>query len=199
MSSISGLAPAGVAARSAVDYVSGAGESVTALRVEGPGPSVAARCAALRGLLASFGAVEELHTARSETLWRELRDVAPFTGGDGEFADRRQVWRLSTAPSAGPALGQELAEDFDGEWYADWGGGLVWLAIPPRDDAAHHPVRAALAEAGGGHATLMRADAPVRAAVPVFQPQAPALAALGQRVKAGFDPKGILNPGRMDT
>jgi glycolate oxidase FAD binding subunit len=31
----------------------------------------------------------------------------------------------------------------------------------------------------------------------VFQPQSPALAALAQRVKESFDPKGLFNPGRM--
>jgi glycolate oxidase FAD binding subunit len=58
-------------------------------------------------------------------------------------------------------------------------------------------VRGALASATG-HATLIRAPAAVRAAVSVFQPQEKALAALSQRVKAAFDPHGILNPGRMD-
>jgi glycolate oxidase FAD binding subunit len=33
--------------------------------------------------------------------------------------------------------------------------------------------------------------------VPVFEPLAAPLLALSRRVKAGFDPKGILNPGRM--
>jgi glycolate oxidase FAD binding subunit len=37
----------------------------------------------------------------------------------------------------------------------------------------------------------------VRRAVPVFEPEAPALAALSRRVKAAFDPLSILNRGRM--
>jgi glycolate oxidase FAD binding subunit len=37
----------------------------------------------------------------------------------------------------------------------------------------------------------------LRAAVPVFQPQEAALARLTARVKDSFDPKRILNPGRM--
>jgi glycolate oxidase FAD binding subunit len=37
----------------------------------------------------------------------------------------------------------------------------------------------------------------VRTAVEVFQPQAAALAALSARVKESFDPRHILNPGRM--
>ena len=49
----------------------------------------------------------------------------------------------------------------------------------------------------GGHATLVRAPASVRASVDVFEPEAAGLAALSKRVKEGFDPKGVLNPGRM--
>ena len=49
----------------------------------------------------------------------------------------------------------------------------------------------------GGHATLIRAPAAIRAAVPVFEPQDTALAALTKRVKESFDPKGVLGPGRM--
>jgi glycolate oxidase FAD binding subunit len=37
----------------------------------------------------------------------------------------------------------------------------------------------------------------VRAAVDVFEPQQTAVAALSKRIKESFDPKGVLNPGRM--
>ena len=53
------------------------------------------------------------------------------------------------------------------------------------------------AAATGGHATLIRASAATRAAVDVFEPQQGALAAVTRRVKESFDPKGVLNPGRM--
>jgi glycolate oxidase FAD binding subunit len=80
--------------------------------------------------------------------------------------------------------------------FYDWAGGLVWAALPPQPDAGAPLVRAALAPLGG-HATLVRAPAAVRAAVDVFHPQEAVLAALSKRVKEGFDPKGVLNPGRM--
>jgi glycolate oxidase FAD binding subunit len=44
---------------------------------------------------------------------------------------------------------------------------------------------------------LIRAPAAVRAAVDVFEPEAPMLSALTRRVREGFDPRGVLNPGRM--
>jgi len=53
--------PAAVAARSGVDYVSGAGAAVTAVRVEGPGPSVEHRCKSLRELFGAFGAADIMY------------------------------------------------------------------------------------------------------------------------------------------
>jgi len=78
----------------------------------------------------------------------------------------------------------------------DWAGGLVWAAVAGCNDGGAALVRKAVA-ACGGHATLVRAPASVRAAMDVFEPQPAALAALNKRVKEGFDPKGLLNPGRM--
>jgi glycolate oxidase FAD binding subunit len=190
---VSGAAhlPAAVAVTSGVAAVSAAGGAVTAIRVEGPGPSVEFRCGALRDLVAPFGEAAELHSANSRAFWREVRDVAYFVG-----AGERQVWRLSVPPAAGARVAAEVLAAIEGHVFYDWGGGLVWLALAPSPDADHEAVRRALS-ATGGHATLIRAENAVRARVPVFQPQPGPLAALTRRVKQGFDPKGVLNPGRM--
>ncbi len=194
---VSGAAhlPVPAARRSAVAYVSGAGAAVTAVRVEGFGPSVLARCAALRAQLGHLGAIEELHSKHSLTLWQEVRD-ATLLGAGAEGAAPRPLWRLSVPPSEGPAVAARLQAETEAEALFDWAGGLVWLAVAPSADAAHEAVRASVA-AAGGHATLIRAAPEVRATVPVFQPQPPALAALSARIKANFDPAGVLNPGRM--
>ena len=78
----------------------------------------------------------------------------------------------------------------------DWAGGLVWVTLGPCEDAGAGIIRRAVA-ATGGHATLIRAPASVRATVAVFEPQGTASAALTKRVKESFDPAGMLNPGRM--
>jgi glycolate oxidase FAD binding subunit len=191
---VSGAAhlPAEVAAGSGVDYVAGAGRPVTAVRIEGTGASVEYRCQAIRENLAEFGDTEELHSSNSVTLWSEVAGAAYFTA-----EAETQVWRVSATPGAGPRLAAEVRAETGGRAYYDWGGGLVWLALPPRPDAAHEVVRGALAAAGGGHATLLRAAESVRAAFPVFEPQGEALKALSARIKDAFDPKRVLNPGRM--
>ena len=52
-------------------------------------------------------------------------------------------------------------------------------------------------DAVGGHAMLLRASEEVRRNVDVFHPANGGVAALSERVRSSFDPKGILNRGRM--
>ena len=193
--------PKAAAAASVVEYVAGAGGAVTAVRVEGPGPSVEHRCRALTALWKDWGDIEELHSENSALFWREIRDIRLLgRGGSGGGASSddldSQVWRLSVPPTAGAGVASAILADLGGEVFYDWGGGLIWLAMDAKPDAGHEVVRWAVT-ATGGHATLVRAAPEVRAKVPVFQPQTGALGDLTARVKEGFDPKGILNPGRM--
>ncbi|HSH99026.1 MAG TPA: glycolate oxidase subunit GlcE [Reyranella sp.] len=162
----------------------------TALRVEGVAPSVEARLNGLRELVADVGAkVDELGTLESRTFWREVRDAVPLAVAADDV-----VWRISCPPTDGAAVVTRIrAARPSAKAFYDWSGGLIWLALPPSADADHALVRAGLA----GHATLIRASHEVRAAVPVFQPQASALSALSARVKESFDPKSLFNPGRM--
>jgi len=218
---VSGAAhlPAGVAARSGVAAVAGAGGAATLVRVEGFGPSVAARVALLREELRADAV---LGRDESLALWREVRDGvwlgAPVSGplpnppppaaGEGAVPDMRlapspapageglgggnHLWKLSVPPASGPAVLAVIRRTLAVEAFFDWGGGLIWLTAPP-DSAA--TIRAAVGD--DGHATLVRAPDAVRAVTDVFQPLPDPLMALTRRVKAGFDPKGILNPGRM--
>lgn len=184
--------PAAVAAE--VAETASARSAVTALRLEGVTPSVAQRKSLLENLLAPFGALASLEEASSRGLWRAIRDVTPFAA-KGRRGDA-DIWRISTAPAHGAEIGRTLADKAGGEIIYDWAGGLVWAALPRSDDAQAPLVRATVA-AAGGHATLIRAPAAVRAKVDVFTPESAPLAALTQRVRKGFDPQGVLNPGRM--
>ena len=184
--------PATAAARSRVTAVAGAGGAVTALRLEGPRPSVEYRAGALDGVL---GPAARLSAVESEALWAEIGAVQPLLGRADTV-----VWRVCPTPSAAPALLRRvLAGHGSAEAFYDWGGGLLWLSLDPAGaglDCGAALVRAAVAEAGG-HATLIRAPDPARAAVAVFEPARGALDALARRVKSGFDPQCVLNPGRM--
>jgi len=184
--------PAPVAA--GIDGVAAAGRAVTAFRLEGVAPSVVHRKGLLERFMAPLGGLGTLRDTASRALWQAVRDVAPFAANGP--AGKRIVWRLSTTPSRGAEVGRALVEKLQADVLYDWAGGLIWAALSPAGDADAGTVRAIVA-AVGGHATLIRAPAAVRAAVDVFTPETAALSALTKRLHDSFDPRGVLNTGRM--
>jgi glycolate oxidase FAD binding subunit len=193
---ISGAAhlPSQVAALMPQAEISGAGAAVTALRLEGFAASLAHRKSVLEGRLQSFGELSAIGPGASRQLWQAVRDVVPFAGSASSL--ERPLWRISIPASCAADLAGSMANEAEGHVMLDWAGALVWAQLAPSTDAGAALVRR-LVGPSGGHATLVRAPASVRAAVEVFPPQGPAVLALTKRVKDGFDPRGVLNPGRM--
>jgi glycolate oxidase FAD binding subunit len=167
-------------------------EASTVFRIEGLEATLDDLVASLKRAVRPFGASTKLNQAASQKLWRAIRDVQPFWV-NGPCGDR-PLWRVSTAPSKGCEIAARITPA--AMLFYDWAGGLVWIAPPVTQDCSAGEIRNAVA-AAGGHATLVRAPAAVRASVGPFQPETGALAALTRRVKENFDPKGVLNPGRM--
>ncbi|UYW26183.1 glycolate oxidase subunit GlcE [Methylorubrum extorquens] len=170
----------------------GGSEPRTLMRVEGFAKSVDYRLGELRRLLRRYGAAQVVEGAESAALWRAVRDATPL-------AEPREaaIWRISTAPTRGPAVTAAIAAERAARWFYDWGGGLIWLATDASDDAGAAVIRAAVKAAGSGHATLVRAPETLRAAVPVFEPLPEPLMRITAGIKAAHDPAGIFNPGRM--
>lgn len=159
------------------------GRALTALRIAGFGPSVAARGVMLDILLADSGPVLALSDAEADAVWGNLRSLAPLDGD-------RPLWRINVPPSAGPQIVAAFRDDI--RWMFDWAGGLIWAAFD--GDAA---VLRTAAEAAGGHAMLVRASDAIRAAIPALHPQPKGVAALEARVRRAFDPQGIFETERF--
>ena len=163
----------------------------TYFRLEGFEPSVAYRTDQLRDALLDFGVADVLGASTSASLWLTVLDIdrlsAPLS---------TPIWRISVPPSDGPNVVAAAESAFPVRVLYDWGGGLVWIAGGEGPDAGAAVIRAAVRIAGG-HATLIRAPDDVRQATEVFEPLAPPLMELTRKLKATFDPAGILNPGRM--
>lgn len=169
-------------------------QSATLVRLEGITASASSRAGSLSKLLQSYGTAEIIDDSQSAALWADIRDVVPFAASGPRAM--WPVWRIVCPSASGGKLGQEIAKRSQGEVVYDWGGGLIWAALPPSGDAQASQLRK-LVDAAGGHAMLIRASDDVRRAVDVFHPQAAGVAALGDRVRKSFDPKSILNRGRM--
>ncbi len=145
------------------------------VRVEGLNDSVTYRAGKLAALLARFGEVRE-ERAGSPALWQSLGEAAPLKSQTGD------LWRFSLKPSEAPGVIARLA----GPVVLDWGGGLIWAVVPEGCDAR------TLAAPFSGHATRMRGPG-----AGAFAPEAAPVVALSAGLRARFDPRGILNPGRM--
>ncbi len=190
---VSGAAhlPAGVASCSAVADISAIGNSATVLRLEGIAPSVEFRKDKLIRILSGFGESAVLEAVPSSDLWTEIRDVHYLASSPDLL-----VWRISVPPMDGQKVLAAIGQATEVTAFYDWAGGLIWAAVPVSEHGSAEIIRGSAAMTSG-HATLIRAPAGLRAALPVFQPQPASLAALSARLKQAFDPKGILNPGRM--
>lgn len=171
---------------------SGSETARTLIRLEGFPDSVAYRFDRLRETLAAFGPARRLDGQESGSLWQAIRDVELLAAPPEDA-----IWRISTAPTRGPEVAARIWRTMPAaRLFYDWGGGLLWVAVPAHGDAGAAPIRAALSPAGG-HATLIRAPEPVRAAIPVFQPLPEALMRLQEGVRASLDPDRVFSPGRM--
>ncbi|MGV6839772.1 MAG: glycolate oxidase subunit GlcE [Planktomarina sp.] len=143
------------------------------VRLEGFDASVRYRAGKLQGHLQAFGALDETQA----NPWADIRDAKPFCGMEGD------IWKISVKPTDGP----KVVDALPGKAILDWGGGLVWALVPGGTD-----VRGALSGLKG-HATCVKGIGNG----PKFAPQGPAIDAITAGLKQKFDPRGILNPGRM--
>eukprot|EP01037_Dinobryon_pediforme_P008878 gene8878-8967_t len=187
---VSGAAYVPADAASRLPMLAWLGGSVTLARIEDFSTSVAYRTNRLRGDLAAFGAGEILDDGATRALWHAIGAAAPL-GATPEQA----IWRVSVRPSSGPKVAEAAAAAIGANWFMDWGGGLVWIA-GSATAAAHAEIRQ-IARREGGSWILFRGPETLRAALDVIPAESVPLARISQRVKAAFDPKGILNPGRM--
>lgn len=183
--------PQSVARRLSHSVLSEQGQSVTALRIENFAKSVDYRTDALRKALKVYGDPIIIGSTSSQELWGELRQLSVMP-----YDERTCLWRVSTSPMNGPKVVAAIRRHMPVEVFYDWSGGLIWVEVPASADAGASDVRRAVA-VHGGHATLIRADANVRASVEVFQPQSPLADRLMRGLKTTFDPLRLLNPGRM--
>jgi glycolate oxidase FAD binding subunit len=173
---------ASVAARAA-SFGGVAGVSV--IRVEGAMSALTEKLGLLKQTFAGFD-VATFNDGVTTSLFREI-------GAGGLFVNRpTDIWRLCVPSSAAHEAVEKSGAEF---WYADWAGGMLWLALPGDEDTATQLRR--ITARLGGHATLMRASETTRESLPVFEPERETRAGLTRAVKAAFDPHRLFNRDRM--
>ena len=161
-------------------WVEDAGVGTLFLRLRGAVAAVEAACRTLGG--------ERQDNAAVAADWDACRDqrLPWFTDRDPAAC----LWRLSV-PQTAPVLA--LPKDI-GAPLVEWHGGQRWVQAGPEHASA---LREAAARVGG-YATLFIANNdPATLELDRFEPLKAPLDRIQQRLKAEFDPAGILNRGRM--
>lgn len=164
------------------------------IRVEGFEASIRYRIKELKTRLAKFGETEEVLNP-----WLEVRDIPSWASLD-------TVWKVSVRPTDALsviAMMQDLQKDIGFKCQLDWGGGLLWLGLDfkqlcdvPFGLQLHKALQGAVGQLGG-HTTLMKSGILSTQDIPHFQPLSRAVEIVSQNLRSKFDPRGILNPGRM--
>jgi glycolate oxidase FAD binding subunit len=142
-------------------------EGAAWIRLSGAGPAVQAARVVIGG--------DRVFPALARKWWDALRHYSHPIYSDAT------VWRLSV-PSTAPPL------DLAGEPLIDWGGSQRWYC----GDLRASEVRRVAGAAGGTAMRWRGAGSESR-----FHPLPPAVREIHRRLKRGFDPDGIFNPGRL--
>lgn len=178
----SAILPANIASEEGVD--SGSPYTII-IRLEGIAASVSDRLGHLQAMTGG----DALAEAVSVKLWQRIRDVQPLA--EKPF----DIWKVSCAPADAVRVLDALDPRLEVWMIADWAGGLIWVAgLSPQLGPA---LRKAVAGLDSGFAMLVRDVGVRRERIEPFEPLADGMFALHKRVKASFDPLGVLNFERM--
>ena len=164
------------------------------IRIEGFETSVQYRASELTQRLAKFCTVDVVGDP-----WAEVKDLRAWAALD-------TVWRISVRPTDSLKvieLMQDLQQDRGFHCQLDWGGGLLWLGLEAAQIAdtraglaLHQALQRHVAQLRG-HATLVTSGLLRDQELCHFQPLERAIERVSQSLREKFDPRGILNPGRM--
>jgi glycolate oxidase FAD binding subunit len=169
----------------AAAHIGGRGQaSVTALLLSGFSASVTARSAMIDERFVQYEQSAPIEDPDCGAFWHDIATASPLNA-------ERPLWRISVAASKAASIGEALALDAADQLF-DWAGALMWCNYEGDTARLRNIVAAA-----GGHAMLVRAPSPMRAAVPALHPRAPGVAALEERVRRAFDPMGVFETGRF--
>ena len=170
--------------------------SVTALRIEGPKQSVNERIQNLQKIFSEYNDQTVLEVYQSNLFWKITANLECFSNSPNLIA------KISLPPSVTSKFVSTFAEDpilrINNKYFLDWAGGLVWIEIDNADPSflILEKMKKFCIE-HGGHITVVKADLNYRRTGLFISSNDENIKILSAKVKNSFDPKSILNPGKI--
>jgi len=164
--------------------------SLTALRVEGLKQSIETRVENLKNELK----IQELDlsildTLQSEIFWRKIKNLEFFS------ATKNNILRIVIPPSECVNLIFELPSKF--KYFLDWGGALIWMEACEISEQKFESIRKKVIK-HNGYISMIKYSDDLPYVEDVFTINRERFN-ISQNIKKSFDPKRILNPGKMYT
>ena len=164
--------------------------SITAIRIEGSKNSINQRIENLINELQITNintSILEVH--QSEIFWNKIKTLEFFS------KSKNSVIRIVIPPSESINLIYQFSNRF--KYYLDWGGALMWIEAFELTEEMFESIRRKVVKVGG-YATMIKNSDYLPYVEDVFTTNRDRFN-LSQNIKKSFDPKGILNPGKMYT
>ena len=166
------------------------GGSLTAIRIEGSKNSIDQRMQNLMNELkiVNFN-ISILDTLQSEIFWNKVKNLEFFS------SSKNNILRIVIPPSKCVQLVYQFLNRF--KYFLDWGGALLWLEAPELSEEMFESIRKKVVKYGG-YLTMIKNSDYLPYVEDVFTINRERFI-ISQNIKKSFDPKRILNPGKMYT
>jgi len=164
--------------------------SIIAIRIEGSKNSIDQR---IENLIKELKLVDlnisilEVH--QSEIFWNKVKALEFFSNS------KNNIIRIVIPPSESVNLIYQFSNRF--KYYVDWAGALMWLEAFELSEEMFESIRRKVVKLGG-YVTMIKNSYYLPYVEDVFTINRERYY-LSQNIKKSFDPKGILNPGKMHT
>ncbi len=166
------------------------GDSLTAIRIEGSKKSIEERLKNLKNELKTIDLnVSVLETIQSEIFWGKIKNLELFT------KTSNNIFRIVVPPSECAKTIYLLPKQF--KYFVDWGGALIWIEACDLSEQLFKSIRKKIVGLGG-YVSMIKNSEFLPYVEDVFTIDRSRFN-ISQDIKKSFDPKRILNPGKMYT
>ena len=164
--------------------------SFTGIRVEGSKNSIDERIQNLIKELDILNSnISILESLQSEIFWYKIKSLEFFS------SSRNSILRIVIPPSECIKLVYQLSHNY--RYYVDWGGALMWMEAFQLSEEMFDSIRKKVVRLGG-YLTMIKNSDYLPYVEDVFTINRDHFN-ISQSIKKSFDPKRILNPGKMYT
>jgi len=164
--------------------------SMTAIRFEGSKKSIGKRIENLINVLKITNQnISILESHQSQIFWNKVKSLEFF------FNSKNSIIRIVIPPSESVNLVYQLSNKF--KYYLDWGGALMWMEAFELSEDMFDSIRKKVIKLGG-YITMIKNSEYLPYVEDVFTINKDRFT-VSQNIKKSFDPKSILNPGKMYT